>query len=82
MSNDPQSLQRGLGRVEARVAELSTQIHGLRKEMSDISHSVETAVVGHHERISHLESFRRSFLGILSAILLSGIAAVFAYVLR
>jgi hypothetical protein len=50
--------------------------------MSDISHSVETAVVGHHERISHLESFRRSFLGILSAILLSGIAAVFAYVLR
>ena len=82
MNKEPPSVQRGLGRVEARVAELSTQIHGLRKEMSEISHSVETAVVGHHERISHLEAFRRSFLGILSAILLSGIAAVFAYVLR
>jgi hypothetical protein len=82
MNKNPQSIERGLGRVEARVAELSTQIHGLRKEMSDISHSVETAVVGHHERISHLESFRKSTLGIITAIVLSGIAAVFAYALK
>jgi hypothetical protein len=81
--NDSQdSLERGLGRVEARVCELSTQIQGLRQELTNLAHNVKTSVAGHSERLKHLESFRRSLLGILTALFLSGVAAVFGYILK
>lgn len=82
MSNHPPSIQRGLGRVEARVAELSNQIGALRQDVTSIAHSVETAVAGHQERIRHLEAFRKSIIGFASALVLSGAAAVFAYLVR
>jgi hypothetical protein len=75
-------MQRCLGRVEASVADLTTQIHGLRGELSIIARNVETAVAGHRERLKHLESFRRSMIGIMTAVTLSGVAAGFAYILK
>ena len=82
MMGKPPSIQRSLGRVEARVAELSSQIAGLRTELSGVVRTVEAAVASHRERINHLESFRRSFIGIISAVILSGAAAAFAYFLK
>ncbi|MBU0690426.1 hypothetical protein KKH18_01315 [bacterium] len=82
MNKQPPSIQRGLGRVEARVAELSSQIGALRQDVTSIARNVETAVAGHQERIRHLEAFRKSLIGFVSAVILSGAAAVFAYMIK
>lgn len=77
-----QSLERSLGRVEARVADLAEQIGGLRRELSALSHNLETTVAAHRERIAALEAFRRWMIGLMTGLFLSSAAAVFAYVLR
>lgn len=76
------SLERSLGRVEARVADLSTQIAQLRAELSRLVQIVESNTAAHHERIAALEAFRRWAIGLMTGLLLSGVAAVFGYVAR
>jgi hypothetical protein len=76
------SLDRGLGRVEARVADLTEQITSLRKEFSSLMQSVESATAAHRERIAALESFRRWMVGLMTGLFLSGVAAVFGYFFR
>ena len=80
--NPPTSLDRNLGRLEARVADLTEQIIEMRKELSAISRTVDTSISAHHERILNLESFRRWAVGLLTGIMLSGIAAAFAWAFR
>jgi hypothetical protein len=80
--SDYASLERGLGRVEARVQDLSEQIALQRQEMSAMVKSVEGTMASHRERIIALESFRKWAIGVMTALFLSGAAAVFAYVLR
>jgi predicted nucleic acid-binding Zn-ribbon protein len=75
------SLDRSLGRVEARVADLAEQIVAMRKELSELSQSMESAVAGHRERIASLESFRRWMTGLMTGVVLSGVAAVFGHLL-
>ncbi|MBU0508737.1 hemolysin XhlA family protein [bacterium] len=76
------SFDRSLGRVEARVADLTEQITRLRSELSRLVQLVESSTAAHHERIRTLESFRRWAIGLLTGLFLSGVAAVFAYVSR
>jgi hypothetical protein len=80
--NEDSTMERCLGRVEARVADLTEQITALRTELSALTKSVEAAVAGHQERLAALESFRRWAIGLMTGLFLSGAAAVFAYVLR
>jgi hypothetical protein len=82
MSDNDTSLDRGLGRVEARVADLSEQIGAMRTELSSLAHSVESGLAAHRERIAALESFRRWMIGLTTGLFLSGVAAVFGYVTR
>jgi hypothetical protein len=82
LSMSDSSLDRSLGRVEARVADLTTQISSLREEVSGIAHSVETAVAAHRERIAALESFRRWMIGLMTGLFMSAVAAVLGYVFR
>jgi hypothetical protein len=77
-----ETFDRELGRVEARVATLSEEIVGMRKELSDLSRSVEKVTTGHHERLSALEAFRRWSVGVITGMFLSGVAAVFGYLAR
>ncbi|MFZ5434636.1 MAG: hypothetical protein ACOZB3_12790 [Calditrichota bacterium] len=76
------SFDRSLGRVEARVADLTQQIAALRGELSRLSQIVESQTAAHHERISALESFRRWTIGLLTGLFLSGVAAVFGYITK
>ncbi|MCX6601171.1 MAG: hypothetical protein NT025_06380 [bacterium] len=76
------TLDRSLGRVEAHVAELTEQVSSLRTELSRLVQLVESSVAGHHERIAGLESFRRWAIGLMTGLFLSGVAAVFGYVLK
>ena len=80
--SDYTSLERGLGRVEARVQDLAEQIALQRGEMSAMMHKVDGTLAAHQERIIALESFRKWAIGLITALFLSGAAAVFAYVLR
>jgi hypothetical protein len=82
MMDNETSLDRGLGRVEARVADLAEQIVGLRKELSSVGHTMETAVAAHRERIAALEAFRRWMIGVMTGLFLSGVAAGFGYWLK
>jgi hypothetical protein len=76
------TLERELGRIEARVASLSEEIVSMRKELSHISRSLEKVTTGHNERLSALEAFRRWAIGVMSGMFLSGVAAVFGWVLK
>ena len=76
------TLDRSLGRVEAHVAELTEQVSNLRTELSRLVQLVESSIAGHHERIAGLESFRRWAIGLMTGLFLSGVAAVFGYVLK
>ena len=76
------TLDRNLERLEARVADLSDQIAAMRKDLSGISRTVDTSISAHRERLAALESFRRWAIGVLTGILLSGVAAAFAYAFR
>ena len=76
------SLERELGRIEARVASLSEEIVGMRNELSHISRSVEKVATGHNERLSALEAFRRWAIGVMTGMFLSGVAAVFGWIIR
>jgi predicted nucleic acid-binding Zn-ribbon protein len=82
MTENEASLDRGLGRVEARVADLAEQISALRKELSAVVHTMESAIAAHRERIAALESFRRWMIGLMTGLFLSGAAAVFGYLLK
>lgn len=82
MCNKQVSLQRGLGRVEARVADLTLQIQSMHNEVSEISRTVKSDVAAHSERLKALEASRRFVTGIISALFLSGVAAAFAYFLN
>lgn len=77
-----ETFDRSLGRVEARVADLTEQISSLRAEFSRLVHVVESSTAAHRERISSLESFRRWMIGLMTGVLLSGIAAVFGYFVK
>jgi hypothetical protein len=76
------TLDRSLGRVEAHVAELTEQVSSLRTELSRLVQLVESSIAAHHERIAGLESFRRWAIGLMTGLFLSGVAAVFGYVLK
>jgi len=76
-----QTLERSLGRVEARVADLAEQISGLRRELSILTRGLEK-VAAHGERIAALEAFRRWMIGLMTGLIMSGAAAVFAYMAR
>ena len=76
------TLDRSLGRVEAHVAELTEQVSSLRTELSRLVQMVESSIAAHHERIAGLESFRRWAIGLMTGLFLSGVAAVFGYVLK
>jgi hypothetical protein len=80
--NGTPSLDRNLGRLEARVADLTEHIVAMRQELSGLSCTVNTSIAGHQERLANLESFRRWAVGVLTGILLSGVAAAFAWALR
>jgi hypothetical protein len=80
--NGNTTLERNLGRLEARVADLTEQISSMRTELSAVARTVDTSLSAHHERILALESFRRWAVGMLTGILLSGVAAAMAYALR
>jgi tRNA A-37 threonylcarbamoyl transferase component Bud32 len=82
MTDNEASIDRGLGRVEARVADLAEQIAALRKELSSVVHTMESAIAGHRERLAALEAFRRWMIGLLTGVFLSGVAAVFGYWLK
>lgn len=77
-----ENVDRSLGRVEARVADLTEQITGLRTELSRLVQLVESSTAAHHERILGLESFRRWAIGLMTGLFLSGMAAVFGYILK
>jgi hypothetical protein len=76
------SLDRALGRVEGRVADLGNQIDLMRQELSGLAHNVETAVAAHRERIASLEAFRRWAVGVMTGLFLSGVAAVLGWVIK
>jgi len=76
------TLDRSLGRVEARVADLTEQIAALRTELSRLVQLVESSTAAHHERISALEAFRRWSVGLMTGLFLSGVAAVLSHLLR
>jgi len=76
------TLDRSLGRVEARVADLTEQIAALRTELSRLVQLVESSTAAHHERISSLEAFRRWSVGLMTGLFLSGVAAVLSHLLR
>jgi hypothetical protein len=80
--NGSATLDRNLGRLEARVADLTQQIVEMRKELSTVARTVDSSISSHHERIAALESFRRWAVGLMTGMLLSGVAAAFAWVLR
>lgn len=80
--SDTNNLERSLGRVEARVADLTEQIAALRNELARIVQLVESSTAAHHERIGALESFRRWAIGLMTGLFLSAVAAVFGYVSR
>ncbi len=80
--NGSTTLDRNLGRLEARVADLTEQIIEMRKEISALSCTVNTSISAHHERLAALESFRRWMVGVMTGILLSGVAAVFAWAMK
>lgn len=82
MTESETSLDRGLGRVEARVADLTEQISALRKEFSALVQNVESAIASHRERIAAIEAFRRWMIGLMTGLFLSGVAAVFGYFLK
>lgn len=67
---------RTLGRVEARVADLTEQIHSLRSDVAALTHTVETDLTSHRVRIAALESFRRWAIGLLTGVMLSGVATM------
>ena len=77
-----ETLDRSLGRVEAHVAELTEQVSSLRTELSRLVQLVESSIAAHHERIAGLESFRRWAIGLMTGLFLSGVAAVFGYILK
>jgi hypothetical protein len=76
------TLDRSLGRVEGHVAELTEQVSNLRTELSRLVQLVESSIAAHHERIAGLESFRRWAIGLMTGLFLSGVAAVFGYILK
>jgi hypothetical protein len=82
MNDNDSTFERSLGRVEARVADLTDQIGAMRTELSTLAHSVESGMATHRERIAALESFRRWMIGLMTGLFLSGVAAVFGYVTR
>lgn len=82
MSDTNGSLERGLGRVEARVSELSTQIASLREELTLTVHTMREGLAGHHERINSLESFRKWMTGLMTGLLMSIFAAALGWVMR
>jgi len=82
MTDNEASLDRSLGRVEARVGDLAEQIIALRKELSGVVKTMEAAIAGHRERLAALEAFRRWMIGLLTGLFLSGVAAVFGYLLK
>jgi hypothetical protein len=82
MNGENSSLERGLGRVEARVSDLTGQITTMRSEFSQLAQAMEAEIAGHRERISALEAFRRWMIGLMTGLFLSSAAAVFAYVLK
>ena len=80
--NGTTTLERNLGRLEARVGDLTEQIITMRKELSGLARTVDTATSSHHERIISLEAFRRWAVGVMTGMLLSGVAAAFAWAFR
>jgi len=82
MTESEASIDRSLGRVEARVTDLAEQIAALRRELSAVVHTMESAIAAHRERLAALESFRRWMIGLLTGVFLSGVAAVFGYWLK
>jgi hypothetical protein len=82
MNGENASLERGLGRVEARVSDLTGQITSLRTEFSQLAQAMEAEIAGHRERIAALEAFRRWMIGLMTGLFMSGAAAVFALILR
>jgi hypothetical protein len=77
-----ENVDRSLGRMEARVADLTEQIASLRTELSRLVQLVESSTAAHHERLLGLESFRRWAIGLMTGLFLSGVAAVFGYILK
>jgi len=82
MTETEASLDRGLGRVEARVSDLTEQITALRKEFSALMQNMESAIASHRERIAALEAFRRWMIGLMTGLFLSGVAAALGYLTR
>jgi hypothetical protein len=61
-------IDRTLGRVESRVADLTDQINSLRTDVAALTHTVETDLTSHRERIATLESFRRWTIGLITGV--------------
>ncbi len=80
--SETDNVDRSLGRVEARVADLTEQIAALRTEVSSVAHNVESNFASHRERIAALESFRRWMIGLMTGLFMSAVAAVFGYITR
>lgn len=80
--NGNTTLDRNLGRLEARVGDLTEQIITMRKELSALARTVDSSLAAHHERIAALEAFRRWAVGVMTGMLLSGVAAAFAWAFR
>lgn len=68
------SVERALGRVEGRLADLSQQVTAMRRELSDLVHAFEASHAAGSQRLTSLESFRRWTVGLLTGIFLSGAA--------
>lgn len=82
MNDTNSSIERGLGRVEARVSELATQISSLRDELTLTTHTMRDKLSGHHERLNGLEAFRKWMTGLMTGLVMSAFAAVLGWVLR
>ena len=80
--NGSTSLERHLGRLEARVADLTEQISAMRTELSSVAGTVDRTLSAHQERILSLESFRRWALGVNTGLLMSAVAAALAWSFR
>jgi hypothetical protein len=81
-NNGTTNLERNLGRLEARVADLTEQIRTMRAELSSVAGNVDRTLAAHHERLVSLESFRRWALGVNTGLLMSAVAAAFAWAWR
>ena len=80
--NSSDSLERTLGRLESRVSDLSEQITAMRQDVNHLTHTIESTAAEHHQRLIALESFRRWAVGVMTGMFMSGVAAVFGWLVK